>query len=525
MKIYRASYEIQEGLNPRLALERECEKSRSTIGTDVFTKDEGLCGTRSYFIDEDTDRITEIYDADTFYILISAVLSIYAVALWFPGLGNNIFIEPVHFIAPITAVTISSLPYILINDHPDGFRTANYPTKQNFNIQPVVFREYVSYSKITYLNFIATGVILYSQIFVEITILALVYPLGIIAIIMMARHSHDPVTNKTAVVSLCVLAPFAIALANLFVFKHWEQITEINNNAITSSFYLTDLAAFLQSSPIVGLIFTNSIFCCILMYVKYDLDSPSDPFDMYTAPSTIDNKVYFRIGIVLLSSVYILTILVILISHVIGSPIIPVESPVSMLLIYWPVFILIPVWIFIWRNQQNPDSLRNDPLFEINGVPVVLDTENRKPAFAVSDSTDPVIVVSQNLRDQLSKHELLAICYHELYHIEYGSVKPQNRIQLPIIGPVLFFLSTDLSALYNEEYHADEFAAQKVGVDAVVRALEKAQSLHLFPRGSIIQNEINKGWAGYARLFCSLPVLSLYSPPVEHRINRLEKTQ
>jgi Zn-dependent protease with chaperone function len=86
----------------------------------------------------------------------------------------------------------------------------------------------------------------------------------------------------------------------------------------------------------------------------------------------------------------------------------------------------------------------------------------------------------------------------------------------------LFFLFTNLEKIYNDEYRADEFAAQQVSAETVIDALRKAESLKQTNDKSKIKAEIDQGWWGYLELFCSPPVLSIYSPPTKDRIMRLE---
>jgi len=59
-----------------------------------------------------------------------------------------------------------------------------------------------------------------------------------------------------------------------------------------------------------------------------------------------------------------------------------------------------------------------------------------------------------------------------------------------------------------------------------IQQLEQSASAHMLPSGkknkSKIKAEIDQGWWGYLELFCSPPVLSIYSPPAKDRIMRLE---
>jgi Zn-dependent protease with chaperone function len=164
----------------------------------------------------------------------------------------------------------------------------------------------------------------------------------------------------------------------------------------------------------------------------------------------------------------------------------------------------------------------SEPAFEVDDIPVLFRNLGDAAAFPVSDD-EPVIVLHEQLNQNLTDEEIQAICYHELYHVKHNSVKYQTWIDIPVVGYLLFLFRTDLSELFNEEYAADEFAAAKVGTEAVVSALTTVDNMNLGRNGSAIQNHIEQGWRGYIQLLFSPPVLSLYSPPRRHRIKRLEE--
>ncbi|ATW88298.1 Zn-dependent protease with chaperone function [Halohasta litchfieldiae] len=570
MKIYQAHYETQEGLGPKPALEYECEQLQTQGALEIFTKDYSYYGGKAYILDTDTNEIIEIYVAHPLYTLSSVLLVSYAAILLLTGFETSLadlFGELFATVLPVSAIIVAFVPEMIINRQPNGFRTANYPDNKLPDMQPVAFLNKVTFSKLVYLNYISAGILLHSEIFNSIHILSPVYFLGIGAIILLQKNAHDPATDKTVFLSVFALFPYGITTLNLLIYSQWERmiidvidvwvrtiqltnelvakivqvsliglntdqgkiIAEFTRNLIASLRFVSELLAAISQTPLVGLIITNLLILYVLTHLKQNLDSPSDPFGMYTHPPNITDKKYLRIGMSLILCVYIMTSLGILLSQLFGYPFIPIGAVTSGILIFWPLGIILPAGIAVWYRHRSDRTAINDidvgnHQFEIESIPVVVKDiiKKGKLAFVLPNSGKPVIIVDQQLCNKLSDDEMKAICYHELYHVNHDSIRYQTRIETPIIGTLLFFLFTNLEKIYNDEYRADEFAAQQVSAETVIDALRKAESLKQTNDKSKIKAEIDQGWWGYLELFCSPPVLSIYSPPTKDRIMRLE---
>jgi len=72
-----------------------------------------------------------------------------------------------------------------------------------------------------------------------------------------------------------------------------------------------------------------------------------------------------------------------------------------------------------------------------------------------------VIIVDQQLCNKLSDDEMRNLLSRIVPR--QPRLNPGTRLdQTPIIGTLLFFLFLNLEKIYNDEYRADEFAAQQV---------------------------------------------------------------
>lgn len=573
MKIYEANYEFHSGLGPEHALRNECEYSQTEGAVEIFGKDCGLYGGKGYALNNKGNELTEVFAAHPLYILSSVGLILHASILLLTGFETNIFNLFILFdsiyrlLVPLIAVVVAFMPTLMINQQPDGFRTANYPENDFQDLQPVAFLTQVTFSKLVYLNYFAAGVIAHAEIFSDLHILSPIYFLGISGVILLHMNIHDPATNKTVFLSVLGLLPYGVTIMNILVYSQWEELiskvsviwangmqftnkvigemtllwlSELNPEQSRAIAYIAEIwmtnmrfgrgpLAEIAQAPLTGLIVVNVAVIYVLIRLKRSLGSPSDPFGMYTNPQTVTDKKYLRVGVSLILAVYIGFSLTIFVSQLIGYSLIPINQTASGLLIFWPLYIIIPVGIAVWYQRRNNRTTVTDisaerKRFEFNGISVVVKNtgDSEGPAFVRSNGGNTVIVIDSQLRDELSDDEIEAVCYHELYHIKYNSVRYQTRIEIPIVGYLLFFISTNLEELYNDEYRADEFAAHQSSEKTVTSALRKANSMSEPTYKSKLKAKMDQGWWEYAKLLCSPPILKLYSPSVENRIARLE---
>ena len=157
-------------------------------------------------------------------------------------------------------------------------------------------------------------------------------------------------------------------------------------------------------------------------------------------------------------------------------------------------------------------------------MPVITATIGNSAAFSTQKiDGQQYIVINQDLENQLDREELLAICYHELYHLEKKTHRLQMMSELPIVGYLLFFVFVNPISIHKEEFRADECAAKNVSREAIVSALEKTESENLGPSDSPVKQFVYEEgrWVAF-KLFWKVPILPLYRPGRRERIDRLE---
>jgi Zn-dependent protease with chaperone function len=532
MQLYELTYRLQNSVSPKSCLKDFCDEADSDSGEHTFTKIQPYIAEKVYTVPDNGDTVREVLRIKPYYILCSLSVIWFAIYFLLTGFKLNLIdIVWYAFLLP-GSIVVLLFPYWMLNFQPAEF----YPEDQSLfglsRFRPLPFQQQTQMSVVAYLTTLAAGIVLLPVVFPDPNVLAAVFPVSILAVSLIWQDRSDPATDSIVMLTVLTLLPFGIPLINLSIYSQWNVFAQQNAQILT---YLTP-EAFNQlnqailpiiQSQTLGVIFAIPTAVFLPIAVMRSIANNTDRIDVFKIPDTVDDKKYLRAGSLLLFATYVGGSIGILLSQLFGYPIIPVETVLDGILIYWPLFVLVPIWFIVWYRNPWGGSIDSsmdvsEPAFEVDDIPVLFRNLGDAAAFPVSDD-EPVIVLHEQLNQNLTDEEIQAICYHELYHVKHNSVKYQTWIDIPVVGYLLFLFRTDLSELFNEEYAADEFAAAKVGTEAVVSALTTVDNMNLGRNGSAIQNHIEQGWRGYIQLLFSPPVLSLYSPPRRHRIKRLEE--
>jgi len=531
MQLYELTYSLQNSVSPKSCLEEFCDETDSDNGKQIFTKKQPYIAEKVYTVPDNGDTVGEVLRIKPYYILCS--FSVIWFAIYFLLTGFKLDLIEIIWYAFLLpgSIVVLVFPYWMLNLQPSEF----YPEGQLLfglsRFRPLPFQQQIQMSVVAYLTTLAAGIVLLPIVFPDPNVLAAVFPVSILAVSLIWQDRSDPATDSIVILTVLTLLPFAIPLINLSIYTQWNVFAQQNAQLVT---YLTpetfnqlnQAILSITQSQTLGLISTIPTAVLLPIVVMKSIANSTDRIDVFKIPDTVDDKKYLRAGSLLLFAIYVGGSIGILLSQLFGYPIIPVETILDGILIYWPLFVLVPIWVIVWYWNPWSGSIDSSmdvskPAFEVGNIPVLFRDLGDAAAFPVSDE-EPVIVLHEQLKQHLTDDEIQAICYHELYHVKHNSVKYQTWINIPVVGYLLFLFRTDLSELFNEEYAADEFAAANVGTEAVVSALNTVDSMNLGRNGSAIQNHIEQGWRGYVQLLFSPPVLSLYSPPRRHRIKRLE---
>jgi Zn-dependent protease with chaperone function len=171
--------------------------------------------------------------------------------------------------------------------------------------------------------------------------------------------------------------------------------------------------------------------------------------------------------------------------------------------------------------EQKIRLLQNSRRLEVSSISstVLLDTsdELESPA-SLSTGVEHYVIIPEKIADALDKNELRAVIAHEQKHIESGEAF------LSFVIPVLsILLLTGQNVIYSlldfrqREFDADQIAADQVGEENMISALQKISKL-------VDQQTEEPGfWQEYFGMFYGTFALSQAHPSLSERIQSLSE--
>lgn len=544
MKLYQLEYEIQNKADLETRLSNSFGEPEKTDQGIVF-KHKPIDFFRKKYIYNDNQRelieqgiVSPIYSICT--VVLAAVVFLRGIGLSIDSTAISISLSVIYTLG---GLTLFLLPVFLMNIKPDVF----FPDElihelfQTSSTLPVVFRRQVSVSPVVYLNGLTTLILAAPIIMprLSITIIPLLIILTV-ALPLLTRSWMNPATNQVLTLAIWSTWPFGLTLGNLQIHSQRPSFTEQEQQVLmameTLPFFTDEMGGAVPifvETPVIRLIIGNLLFVLLLLYLTPKaISSIIDEKDVYKTSSLITDQLFLRLGVCSILVTYLAFPLFILVSYLLGFHIIHFEFITEILTIYLPLIVIIPLSVIGWirSNRKEKNQIRElirsseQPLLHVEHVPVITADIGSSAAFSTPKiDGQQYIVINEDLEDQLDREELLAMCYHELYHLENKTHRLQMISELPIVGYLLFFVFVNPTSIHEEEFRADDYAAKNVGRDAITSALEKTESENLGPSISPVKQFVHEEgrWVAF-KLFWKAPILPLYRPERRMRIDRLE---
>ena len=222
--------------------------------------------------------------------------------------------------------------------------------------------------------------------------------------------------------------------------------------------------------------------------------------------------------------------LFVLISYVMRNPIVPIESDIELVIVFIPTIVVGA--IFTYYRCKKYVRIRRERL--ARSTKSVLDTIDNKFEVLIIENLDvtaysidlflaePRIVINEQLLEALDDNELAAVYFHEIYHIESRTISHQRIANIPVIGPMFFLAFINPKEVYLEEFRADEFAAKKVGKQAVISAIESSSEV-TYDRVSSTDTSDIHGMSEFLEFITTVPIVGIYRPTRKQRIQNLRE--
>lgn len=546
MKLYQIEYEIENTADLETHLSKAFGEPEKTKKGTVFENKNSEIFNKKYIYKDSQEKLIEQCFASPIYSICTVVLG---GAVFLQGIGSSIDSTSISMTLSILyslgGLTLFLSPIFLSNVKPNAFfpDESIHELFQTSITLPVVFRHQFSLSPVVHLNGLFTLILAAPLIMPELSItITPVLILLTVALPLLARSRTNPATNQVLILAVISTWPFGMTLGNLHIHSQRSIFLQQEQSLIMWAedlhFFTDEMGDTLRTlieTPIIRTVTGSLLTILILWYLAPKVIlSIIDNEDIYTISPLISDQLFLRFGVCLMLVMYIAFPLLILVSHPLGFQIIHFESITEILSIYWVLIVIFPLSVIGWihSNHRENNHLRKliqsnePPLLRIEGVPVITADIERSAAFSTQEiDGQQYIVINQDLEYQLDREEILAVCYHELYHFENKTHRLQMVSELPIVGYLLFFVFVNPISIHKEEYRADDYAAKKVGREAIVSALEKAESENLGPSDSPVKQFVHEEgrWVAF-KLFWKVPILPIYRPERRVRIDRLQRS-
>ena len=546
MKLYQIEYEIQNVADLETRLSKAFGEPEKTEQGTVFENEISWIFNKKYVYKDSQEKLIEQCFASPIYSICTIVLGgvIFLQAISSSG-DSPLISMTLSILYLVSGLTLFLLPILLSNVNtnalfPDESLQKVFPTSM---ILPVAFRHRFSLSPVVYLNGLFTLILAAPLIMPELSMTVVpVLILLTVALPLSARSRKNPATDQVLILAVMSTWPFGVTLGSLHIHSQRSSFLEQERSFIMWAenlhFFTDEMGDTLRAlieTPMILTVTSSLLMILMIWYLAPKvIRSFIDNEGVYTTLPLISDQLFLRFSVCLVLATYIVSPLLILTSYSFGFHIIHFESITEILSIYWVLIAIVPLSVIGWihNNYQRKKHFQElvqshePPLLHVEGVPVVTADISGSAAFITQKiEGQHYIIINQELEDPLNRKELLAICYHELYHLESKAHRLQKMSELPIVGYLLFFVFVNPVSIYEEECRADEYAARNVGREAIVSALEETESMGIGSSKSPVKQFIDKGgrWVAF-KLFWKVPILSIYRPKLRVRINQLQRS-
>jgi Zn-dependent protease with chaperone function len=219
---------------------------------------------------------------------------------------------------------------------------------------------------------------------------------------------------------------------------------------------------------------------------------------------------------------------VVLISYFAGTPVVPIENNTELVTVFVPTIVI--GLVFTYYRCRKYLRIRREKLAHSNKA--VLPTVNNKVEVLIVENLDntafsidlvlaePRIVINKQLMKSLDDSELAAVYFHEVYHIKSETSSHQRIANVPVIGPMFFLAFINPKEVHLEEFKADEFAAKRVGEQAVISAIQSSAEV-TYDSGPSTATSDAHGIFEFLEFITTVPIVGIYRPTRQERVQNL----
>lgn len=540
MNLYRHKHKII-GDERRFAMFMDKEFENVSISGDkeVYAL-HGVWSNKKFLCDFHEGEVDEVCTATTRYKLFFWAAVLLAVIGIYGRFNEQLIIRDLCLPAGSVLTALHFHSFFRSHDNPSFFHAQNEITE--IISSPYLVRTEVAVSPTTILSMLLAFVCLQPWLFpVENIFMWLAVPNVLIIAVAGVKGEVDQVTARVLVLATITNAIVATALANMTIYSQqgaYADQNEFARSLIGSLEFgfpelrdmILDIYDQALTDPVVTSLLMNILILSLLFSLGKSVFTSLNSSSVDTKPPMFEDNTYLRYTISLILLLNITLFFAIPLSQFLNNPVGPEFSTVQFVAFYAPALIFIFLWsvfslysiinerrtLLAYRDSGNIDSDREGTDL------VVSDLDDRRAVAVDLIGREKFVLIDSQLYDSLNSDQVDAIYHHELYHVQQEPRGYKILSQIPFIGYVFALFLINPADIYEREIRADRRAAKRMGPTTVKKTLEEVDQETTLKSKSKNEGLRQSQWWQFIKILWRIPLYTMYRPPKEDRIARLE---
>lgn len=538
MKFYEIKYSVDffpEKVPDQLANEADLVFENSTV-REYQTEIEDI-GLKRYTYNTDNENLTISAQASQKYLLSCVSLITIITLCIFTDFLTGMFRDAILLFAGVMSIIFGCSPIILSFSQPDVI----YVGKNTAKIARLPYYRQVAstVSRVHFILLIFGLAAAWPWIMPNFSLIPFLILITVLCSIYVIARTSPKEQTTPALLFLLVLTglPVWIPIGSLVVYTQYEGIRQQGAvfleifQGILFTGYLVQIYEAISSPTLIYILLANLILAFFgASYAPKILDKIMVKLSANTSVNNVHYNKEVHLTLLILYTVYFLSNVVVFVSYLLGNSIIQFRSHVDFVTIFAPGLVIGLYFVYYRsvryiqiRKQVLSYATKQTQYDFVEEIDIVTVEGLEASAFSVDlYFSKERVVVDRDVFEALDRDELAAVYFHELYHIEHQTKYYQQFVNVPIIGPIFFLALIDPEEVFSEEFRADECAAEKIGIEAVISAIETvAEIKQPVPKSHnaiIDAHSIQELF----KFITTIPIVGIYRPTRRQRIQRLK---
>ncbi|MDB2275530.1 hypothetical protein PM022_13485 [Halorubrum ezzemoulense] len=502
----------------------------------------GKLSNKKYLCDLQEGEVNEICTATSRYKLFFCTATLLTIIGLYGRFSQQMFLQNLCLPAGSMHIILYGYSFFRTHDNPAFFHTQSRITE--LFSSPRLVRAKVSTGTTNIANILLGFVCLQPWLLpIENIFIWIAIPNVAILLLTKIGEEIDPVTNRVLLLAAVTNAIVATGIANIaihsqqagFIEQEKTILSVVNSLQLGSPELQTTLLQtytnFITDPMNISILWNIFVLFVVFAAGRSMFVDSLNPSTITTSPPMFGDNTYIRYGISMMLLLNISLFFVLPLSQLLDYSVGPELSMVQFAVYYTPGLLIMVSWgVFsiysIIKNRWTLLALRDSGTIDTTrqGTDLIVTDLDKQRAVAVDlFGKKEFILIDSQLYNSLDSRQIDTIYHHERYHIQQGSQVCQILSQIPLIGYVFALFLINPADIYEREIKADKRAAKRVNPTIVQKTIEEVEQKTTPRVPQTNEGQRKSQWWQFIKILWKIPLYSMYRPPKEHRITRLEE--